>query len=195
MKKGKLIGIYGINNTGKSTQAKLLVERLKKDGKEAEYLKYPIYDLEPSGPLINEYLRNRNPHNFSVLEIQLIYVLNRTQYEPIVKEKLESGINIIAEDYSGTGIAWGIGGGMDYNFAVNMNSHLLKEDLVFLLDGERFMESKESGHRHEEDHELTNRVREVHKELGKEFGWLTINANDTIENIHKIIHGKVKLSL
>jgi len=33
MKKGKLIVLYGINNLGKTTQAELLVEKIKSNGK------------------------------------------------------------------------------------------------------------------------------------------------------------------
>jgi len=55
----------------------------------AEYLKYAIYDLAPSGPLLNEYLRKGNPHDLSPREFQLLQVLNRTQYQPLLQEKLE----------------------------------------------------------------------------------------------------------
>ena len=108
---GKLIVLYGINNLGKSTQAKKLVERMNAEGYRAQYLKYPIYDLTPSGTMLNAYLREGNPHQLSPREAQLIYVLNRTQTEPVIKKKLKEGIHIVAEDYIGTGLAWGIGGG------------------------------------------------------------------------------------
>ena len=81
MTKGKLIVFYGINRLGKSTQAKLLVERLKSINKKSVYLKYAIYDLEPSGKLINSYLRESNPYNFSSREFQILQVLNRQQFE------------------------------------------------------------------------------------------------------------------
>ena len=42
-KKGKFIVLYGNNNVGKSTQAKLLVEKLKEKGENVRYFKYPIY--------------------------------------------------------------------------------------------------------------------------------------------------------
>ena len=42
---GKFIVIYGVNNLGKTTQANMLVQKLKASGLKAEYLKYPIYDL------------------------------------------------------------------------------------------------------------------------------------------------------
>ena len=168
MTKGLFIVIHGINNLGKSTQVELLLEKMKKEGHPTEYLKYPIYDLDPSGKILNDYLRNGNPLKLTPREIQTIYALNRTQYESILKSKLEQGINIIAEDYTGTGICWGMGAGVDENYLKLINSHLLKEDLTLLFDGERFKESTEKDHKHETDEELLEKVRQAHLKIGEE---------------------------
>jgi len=77
------------------------VERLRAQNILAEYLKFPIYDIKPSGPMINNYLREGNKYGLSAREIQMAYALNRTQFEPILTAKLAQGINIIAEDYVG----------------------------------------------------------------------------------------------
>ncbi|HNV12279.1 MAG TPA: hypothetical protein PK686_02675 [bacterium] len=195
IKKGKLIVFYGTNNLGKSTQAKILIERLKEKNIEAEYLKYPIYDLAPSGPVLNDYLRNGNPYNLSAREAQIIYCLNRTQYQKTLEEKLNSGINIIAEDYTGTGIAWGMGAGVEQEFLENINSHLLKEDIALLFDGERFKEAVEKNHKHEQNDEFSQKVRKIHLDLGKKYNWEMINANLTIEEISHIIFEKIIKSL
>jgi len=192
MSRGKLIVIYGINNLGKTTQAKILVERLKKEGYKAEYLKYPIYDLEPTGPMINDYLRRDNPYNLTPREVQILYTLNRYQFEPRLREKLEQGINIVAEDYIGTGLAWGIGTGVDESFLKKINSSLLKEDLAILLYGERFKIAVENGHRHEENEKLTLKVRDAHENLAFKLGWTKINANQTIEQVANDIWQEVK---
>lgn len=182
---GKLIVLYGINNLGKSTQARLLVEKMKDKGYQAEYLKYPIYDLMPSGTVLNNYLREKNSFGLSAREAQIIYSLNRTQYQDILIAKLKSGLNIVAEDYVGTGLAWGLGAGVDENFLKEINSHLIKEDLVFLFDGERFKEATENGHKHETDDDLLNKVRWAHLKLREEYGWRKISANLAIEEIHE----------
>lgn len=184
---GKLIVFYGINNLGKSTQAKLLVERLKANGYQSEYLKYPIYDLEPSGRMLNDYLRNANPFGLRSREAQIMYAMNRTQYQSELASKLKSGINVIAEDYKGTGIAWGLGAGVDEKFLKEINSHLIQEDLVFLFDGERFRQAIENNHKHENDEDLMTKVRWAHLKLREEYGWWKINANLAIEEIHEEI--------
>ena len=188
---GKLIVLYGTNNLGKTTQAKKLVERLNQEGKKAIYLKYPIYDLAPSGPLINAYLRQGNPQNLSPREAQLLYVLNRTQYETTLKETLSQGTHVVAEDYIGTGLCWGIGRGVDETFMKEINSHLYKEDLVFLFDGMRFTASIETTHQHETDNTLMEHVRTIHLRLAQDYGWIPIQANESIDIIHETLWKKV----
>ncbi len=181
---GQFIVLYGINNLGKSTQAHMLVDALNARGIAAEYLKYPVYDLSPSGPLINAYLREGNPFGLSAREAQILYTLNRTQYEPLLHQKLADGITVIAEDYIGTGLAWGGGAGVDMDFLATINSHLLPEDRAFLFEGQRFTEGIESSHKHEQDDELTSKVKDLHQMLAHKHGWTLINANQDKEVIH-----------
>jgi len=195
MTKGTFIVLYGINNLGKSTQAKLLVEKMNAEGHKTEYLKYPIYDLAPSGPMINAYLREKNPHSLSAREIQLLYAMNRTQFETTLKEKLTDGVHIVAEDYTGTGLCWGIGAGVDETFMREINSHLLAEDIAFLFEGKRFVEATEQGHKHETNDDLLEKVTQVHKRLGEELGWISIQANESIESIRETIWQRVTNTL
>ena len=87
--KGKLIVLYGINNIGKTTQTNLLVDRLLASGKEASRAKAPLYNMKPSGPMINEYLREDNPQKLSPREAQMLYAFNRIQYQEELLKKLE----------------------------------------------------------------------------------------------------------
>ena len=185
--KGKLIVFYGINNLGKTTQAKMLVDYFNRKNIKAEYLKYAIYDLEPTGKLINEYLRNGNPNNFSPREFQLLQYINKVNFEDILKEKLNKGISVVAEDYSGTSIAWGAGARVDRALLEYLYSFIYKEDLAILFDGERFTDSIEKNHKHENDAILTERVRQAHLALAKKYNWKKINANQKIDEIHNDI--------
>jgi len=192
VKKGKFIVLYGTNNLGKTTQAKLLVETLKKNGRKAEYLKYPVYDLEPAGKLINDYLRKGNPYNFSPRELQLLHFIDRIKFETKLKEKLAKGIDVVAEDYFGTGMAWGIGGGVEPKLLKYLYKFIYREDIMILFDGKRFLESVEKNHRHENNSELMDRVRQAHLALGREYGWQKVSANLPIDKLHGIIWDKVK---
>src|SRR3989344_4805024 len=158
-KKGLLIALYGINNIGKSTQAGMLVDRFEKEGLLAVHKKYPFYDLHPTGPILNAYLREGNP------------------YKLTPREFLEKGIHVVAEDYTGTGIAWGMGAGVNKNFLIHINTHLCKEDIAILLDGNQFESGREAKHKHENDRMLTSEVRYYHRVLANEFRWDLVNAN------------------
>ncbi len=181
---GKLIVLYGINNLGKSTQAKLLVDRLRDAGYSTTYLKYPIYELAPSGPLLNAYLREGNPLQLSPREAQIIYALNRFQYQPELEKQLAAGEWIIAEDYTGTGLAWGWGAGAKLNFLEAINDGLLKPDLALWLDGQRFVSGIEQGHKHENNNQLMDKVRECHQQLAERYGWPRFDANQPIDNLN-----------
>ena len=185
--KGKLIVIYGINNLGKSTQAKLLVSTLNERGYTTEYLKYPIYDLEPTGPKINKILRGGGAQKISEIDLQRLYAQNRFDYQSVLSKTLARGIHVIAEDYTGTGIAWGVAKGAALDSLEQINQGLLVEDIAILLDGERFLEGKESEHLHERDDDLMHRCRQTHLDLAKRYHWRIIPANGSIENVNNSI--------
>ncbi|OGE79287.1 MAG: hypothetical protein A2751_04830 [Candidatus Doudnabacteria bacterium RIFCSPHIGHO2_01_FULL_46_14] len=183
MANGKLIVLYGVNNLGKTTQARLLVEKLNLIGRKAKYLKYPVYDLGHSGKRLNAYLRHGNPEKLSAEDAQKIYAENRAQYETTLKADLESGIDIVAEDYWGTGVAWGMGAGVDKDFLLVLNKQFMFEDLAILLVGERFRSATEKNHLHETDEEFMHKVDATHRTLAKQFGWETVNANQDKEKV------------
>jgi len=175
----------------------MLVEKLNARAINTSYLKYPLYELEPSGPLLNNYLRGGNPHKLSNRESQIIYILNRTQYDLTLRQRILQGEWVVAEDYVGTGIAWGMGGGVARAFTETLSRHLLKEDLAILFKGDRFLDSREKGHLHEEDDALVERVQKAHEELAADYGWVVVSANDTVENVAvqvwRIISGKFNI--
>ena len=185
--KGKLIVFYGINNLGKTTQAKMLVDYLNSKKLSSEYLKYPIYDLKPSGEYINEILRGGKNQKISEEEFQMWYTINRFQYEPLLKNKLSQGKIIIAEDYIGSGLAWGAAKKADLKWLEEINSKLLKEDLGILFNGERFIAGKELKHIHEQNDDLMSCSRKTHLQLAKKYHWPIINANQSIKDVHKNI--------
>lgn len=183
MARGTLIVLYGTNNLGKSTQAKLLVAKLIAAGKPTEYLKYPVYDCEPTGPRLNQILRGGGPQLISEIELQKLYAQNRRDFQPQLEKKLAAGITVVAEDYTGTGLAWGVTKGAELSTLEQQNEGLLVEDLAILLDGERFLSGKEENHLHESSDELMLRCRQVHLDLAKKYGWKIVDANQPVEAV------------
>jgi dTMP kinase len=184
---GKIIAIYGINNIGKTTQVNLLKDNLVKIGKTVISFKYPIYNLLPTGPRINAYLREGNPENLSATEAQELYAINRMDSREEILNASHNYDYVILEDYVGTGIAWGMGRGVSREYLLEINKDLLKEDVSILMDGERFLEGKELNHKNENDSELIAKVRQIHLDLAKEYNWKIVNANQSIESVGKDI--------
>jgi thymidylate kinase len=180
MKNGKFITIYGINGIGKTTQVDSLVKYLQAQGINASRLKYPVYDLAPEGPFIHKYLRNpefRKEHEISTDNLQKKYAENRKRYEPELKKRLKAGEWIVAEDYIGTGIAWGLTWGGNLEYLEKINQRLLQEDLSILMHGERFDTAIEKDHRNEMENERIKICKNFHLLLAGKYHWNIINAN------------------
>lgn len=175
------ITFYGINNIGKTYHARRLTQRLNDAGRKAIYIKYPIYDLAPSGPYLNKILREHG-QNMSEQELQLWFVLNRYQFQPQLKEFLQKGFVVVAEDYIGTGIAWGmakskIPARMQRHLEL-MNKYLVQPDVAILLDGKRQKKSREAGHIHESDEKLLARCQRIFKKLAQKYHWKKVITHE-----------------
>ncbi len=195
MFKGIFITIYGINNIGKSTHAKKLVKKLESEGYDTVYVKYPVYSLEPTGPRINEILRLNKVQDISEEDLQTLFMQNRKDFEPIINRWLNEGKIVVAEDYTGSGVAWGTAKGMDQKRVEEINSELLKEDFSILMVGERAIDAKEHGHIHESDDELVMKVDEVLRKLARRNGWKIVHVQPKIEDTAKLIWEAVEFEI
>lgn len=196
---GKFIVIYGANNLGKTIQTRLLTKRLIDNGENILLVKYPIYTLKPTGPKINKILRDpsERDRNIKEFDFQKLYTQNRFDFQPTLKLLLSSGFTVLAEDYLGTGIAWGVTNSIknDGENEKNMtkliskfeklNKGLLKPDVAILLDGERFLSGIEKKHRNEDTgNSVWELNRKVYQRLAERYSWKSVKANQTIESVH-----------
>jgi thymidylate kinase len=180
-KKGNLIVIYGANNLGKTAQMNKLEELWQELERPYVRLKYPIYDLEPTGPLINSVLREGVV--MSDEELQGVYAQNRMDFQAQVEWYLKNHVDVLAEDYVGTGLAWGLTRGVPRETLDNLNRGLLRPNIEILLDGERLSSGIEKQHRFEQGDDW-EKNRQIHRELACEFGWKVVDASGTIEQVH-----------
>jgi thymidylate kinase len=171
--RGKMVVVYGMNNVGKSFFTEEIANYLRTKGLRIRQLKYPIYDLEPTGSKINDYLRHGNPEGITAQQAQEYFALNRQHFQPQLEGHLESGEWVVAEDYKGTGFCWGIISGVSFGRLIGMNQGLLDPDLSILLDGERVSSAIEPNHTHESLGNW-NRGRQVHLEMAERFGWRVV---------------------
>jgi len=100
MKKGKLIVIDGSDSSGKATQAKLLVNRLKKEGKKITTVTFPQYNSF-YGKMISRYLRGEfgSPHKINPYLVSLLYAYDRLLVKDKLIKWLKQGKIIIADRY------------------------------------------------------------------------------------------------
>ncbi|CAN5193162.1 hypothetical protein BH11PAT1_BH11PAT1_6180 [soil metagenome] len=182
---GKFIVIYGANNLGKTTQITMLQEYLQQKGIVAKQVKYPLYKLEPTGPIINAVLREGK--EMEEHELQKLYVQNRLDFEPQLRDWLSDNVWVIAEDYVGTGIAWGMVRGVSLPFLEEINAGLYPADISILLYGERFLTGRETHNRNEADDAIWHKAQANHEMLGEKYGWQTVNANQSRDEVQRDI--------
>jgi thymidylate kinase len=191
MLRGKFITFYGINNIGKSTHARILCDRLKEEDFDPVYIKYPIYDLEPSGPYLNKIIREKQ-QSVSEEELQLWFTINRHQFEPRLKQMLSEGKTVVAEDYIGTGIAWGMTKGANEEWLEQINRYLIRSDLAILIDGDQNKQAMEKTHIHERNDNLMKKARHAHLDLANKYAWYVIKLQEKKEQTAKLIWSAVK---
>ena len=98
---GKFIVFDGNDGSGKQTQAKLLIERLEKEGHKIRIIDFPRYYDNFFGKMIGECLTGKygdfigiDPHIISV-----IYAADRFESSKEIKEWLDKGYIVLADRY------------------------------------------------------------------------------------------------
>ncbi len=101
--KGKLIVIEGLDGSGKSTQEKLLGEKLEAQGINVNYIKLPNYD-DDACILVKQYLAGRfgdKPGDVNAYAASSFYAVDRfVSYNCYWKEKYLSGELFLADRYT-----------------------------------------------------------------------------------------------
>lgn len=153
-------------------------------------VKYPIYSLSPTGPQIYNIVKANGGRKQKVshLELQKLYARNRFDFQDALIQILKAGVHVIAEDYIGTGLAWGMTMEVDLKDLLEVNDYLLIPDVSILLDGKRFSQSIEKGHIFEDSsNAVWEKNRKIHKELAQKFGWEIVKSDDSPEKVHSNI--------
>lgn len=102
MHSGKFIVLDGNDGSGKATQAKLLCERLSKEGTQAEKIDFPRYQDQFFGKLIAECLAGEHG-DFVHLDPKIastLYALDRFEASPKIREWLAEGKIIISDRFT-----------------------------------------------------------------------------------------------
>jgi dTMP kinase len=103
---GIFLVIEGTDGSGKGTQFKLLVERLKKAGHDVATFDFPQYE-EPSSYFVKEYLNGKYGSSEEVGPYtgSLFYALDRYQASFKIHEALRQGKIVLANRFTGSNMA------------------------------------------------------------------------------------------
>jgi dTMP kinase len=172
--RGKFITLEGPEGSGKSTQAKTLIQRLAERGVEA------IYTREPGGTALGEAIRNILQHNQAGespcerAELLLFEASRNQLVEKVIRPNLEKGIWVICDRFMDSTTAYqGYGRGLPVEEIQSINRFTvngLSPDLTLLLDldvaagferiAQRYLARGESADRFEqEERSFHERVR------------------------------------
>lgn len=137
MKRGKFIVFEGLTCSGKTLQAKLLVDYFKRRGKKA------IFNNEPTQGFWGRLIRSivENPTNkMTELERQMIFVSDRG--DDLVKTilpNLARGITVVQDRYELSTFAHGMANGLAFHQLADQHKKILgrrykKPDLTIFID-------------------------------------------------------------
>ncbi len=192
------ITFEGIDLSGKSTQAKLLFDFLKKKKKKAIFLR------EPGGTRVSEEIRNLLLHKSdlqisSLTEFMLFSAARCQLTEEVIKPNLAKGITVICDRYYDSSTAYqGYGGKLDRDVIKKINviaSGNLKPDLTFLIDISYSESLKRKGKSHKPDRiekkksDYFNKVTAGYRDIAKKSKKRVklIDGTKSIEHIHSQI--------
>ena len=219
---GKLIVIEGTDGSGKSTQFRLLTQRLEQEGHAFRQLEFPQY-AEPSSALIKMYLGGEfgsNPSDVNAYAASSFYAVDRyASYKKVWGDWYENGGLVLSARYTTSNavhqaskepedkqrdfMAW------LYEFE-HVKLGLPKPDLVIYLDvptdfTEKMMRSREAATNttadiHEQDLTYLATCRRTGKAAAEFYGWTVIDCvrdgvMGSIEDIHEEIYRHVAACL
>jgi len=173
---GHLIAFEGLDQSGKQTQAELLRDRLKEDGRRARLVSFPDYGTS-IGEEIARALAGEREYGPDVM--QLLYVANRYERKPDLERWLEGGLVLVCDRYTASSVAYGEAMGLDPAWLADMQKQLPPAALTIVLDiaPETAVKRKAVDRdRYERDIALQARVRESYRRQAGEQGWVVLDG-------------------
>lgn len=92
------IAIDGADGSGKATQTRRLIDRLKKDGRDVVSFSFPQYG-KPSAFFVEKYLRGEYGTDVDAKQASLFFALDRYDAAPQIRAALDRGAIVISDRY------------------------------------------------------------------------------------------------
>lgn len=176
-----LIAFEGLDQSGKETQAMRLRDRLRSQGRAAEYITFPDYTT-PIGQEIQHALHGER--EFAPDVMQILFVANRYERRGIIEGMLRRGTIVIADRYLASSIAYGEAQGLDPAWLAEIQKYLPQPSRTLLLDiaPATAVGRKSAGRdRYERDLAMLERVRESYLRQATQPSWAVIDGERSKE--------------
>ena len=173
---GSLIAFEGLDQSGKQTQAELLRDRLKADGRKARLVSFPDYGTS-IGEEIARALSGERDYGPDVM--QLLYIANRYERKPDLQRWLDGGLILVCDRYVSSSVAYGEALGLDPAWLVEMQKFLPPPAITIMLDiaPETAVQRKAADRdRYERDLAMQGRVRESYRHQAAAGGWIVLDG-------------------
>lgn len=201
--KGRFIVFEGIDGSGKTTQLKLLGERLEQRGYRVLYTREP--GGTPMGEAVRKILLDPQHKEINPVAEALLYAAARAQHvAQVIKPALLEGQIVLCDRFVDSSLAYqGFARGLSIELLEKINEPAtagLRPDLVLLLDFvsaaglERIAGAGRAADRIEQESlDFHRKVRAGYLTLARRDPrrYRVIDANGTIEQIHRDIIGLV----
>jgi dTMP kinase len=180
---GLLIAFEGLDQSGKQTQAELLRDRLREEGRKARLVSFPDYGTS-IGEELARALQGERQYGADVM--QLLYIANRYERKPDLLRWLEGGLILVCDRYTASSIAYGEAQDLDPAWLTEMQRFLPVAALTIMLDiaPETAVKRKAVDRdRYERDLSLQARVRDSYRRMAAEEHWVRLDGErhkDTI---------------
>lgn len=183
MRRGKIIVIEGIDKAGKTTQANLLLKKLK--GKKYVKFDFPDYST-PVGIEIKQFLDGKRDYSDEVK--MMLLSANRWEKKSEIESIIGKGTTIIMNRYYQSNLVYGISKGLKLKWLLALDEGLPKADLVVVIDIKTNTLVKRSRNditdTFEQDLDLIRNVRRNYKMLANKFNWHIIDGEDTVNIVN-----------
>lgn len=129
--RGIFICIEGLDGCGKTTQAKLLVKKLKKRHD-------AVYTAEPSRGQMGRFIKKHYLHadsRGSAVAEALLFAADRVEHlKSEVLPALEKGKIVVSDRYVFSSLAYQGAAGLDLKWIEEVNKHAVRPDLALFID-------------------------------------------------------------
>ena len=185
--RGLFVVFEGLDRSGKSSQAKLLAESLKAQGRQAKLIRFPARDSGPIGAILDSYLSNKSQSCDEA--IHLLFSANRWEVRAQIISDLHAGITVICDRYLFSGVVYSATKGLDIVWCKSPDVGLPAPDLVlFLSVSPQVAKTRgDFGTERYENVEFQSGVRAHFEQFNTLPYWRVVDADGNFEKVTKSI--------